>query len=85
MENIWKILNKESTAAPSRRQIDVSAQHSEPIISPQNDASSGHNDISDWTPFFFFLNNLVSLTEKRSLIIERKSFRSLSTSLSNFD
>ena len=51
VENIWKILNKESANAPSRRQIDVSAQQSEPIISPQNDASSGHNDISDWTPF----------------------------------
>ena len=56
VENIWKILNEEESAtAPSRPRIDVSAQHSEPIISPQNDASSRHNDISEWTPFFFFL------------------------------
>ena len=55
VENIWTILNEEESAtAPSRRQIDVSARHSEPIISPQNDASSRHNHISEWTPFFFF-------------------------------
>nr|POE97081.1 hypothetical protein CFP56_23066 [Quercus suber] len=54
VENIWTILNEESATAPSRRQIDVSAQHSEPIISPQNDASSRQNHISEWTPFFFF-------------------------------
>ncbi|XP_030960651.1 toll/interleukin-1 receptor-like protein isoform X1 [Quercus lobata] len=55
VENIWTMLNEEESAsAPSRRQIDVSGQHSEPIISPQNDASSRHNVISEWTPFFFF-------------------------------
>ena len=51
VENIWKILKEEESAtAPSRR------QHSVPIIPPQNDASSRHNDISEWTPFFFFKN-----------------------------
>ena len=50
VENIWKILKEEESAtAPSRR------QHSVPIIPPQNDASSRHNDFSEWTPFFFFL------------------------------
>ena len=54
VENIWKILNEESATAPLRRQIDVSGQHSVPIIPPPNDASSRHNDISEWTPPFFF-------------------------------
>ena len=56
VENIWKILNEEESAtAPSRR------QHSVPIIPPQNDASSRHNDISEWTPpFFSFIKNFCS-------------------------
>ena len=62
VENIWKILNEEESAsAPSRPQIDVSAQHSEPIISPQNDASSRHNDISEWTPLFFLKKKNLSV------------------------
>ncbi|KAL4639170.1 hypothetical protein ACB092_03G198300 [Castanea dentata] len=55
VENIWKILKEEESAtAPSRRQTDVSGQHAVPIIPPQNDASSRHNHISEWTSFFFF-------------------------------
>ncbi|KAK4598200.1 hypothetical protein RGQ29_015609 [Quercus rubra] len=48
LEEIQKILKEEESATgPSRR------QHSVPIIPPQNHASSRHNDISEWTPFFF--------------------------------
>ena len=64
MENIWKTLKEESATAPSRRQIDVSGQHAVPIIPLQNDASSRHNHISEWTPppphFFFFQKFLKS-------------------------
>ena len=49
VEEIWTILNEEESAtAPSRR------QHSVPIIPPQNHVSSRHNQISEWTPPFFF-------------------------------
>nr|POE85142.1 protein bobber 1 [Quercus suber] len=40
VENILKILNEESSAAPSLRQNDAPAQHSSATI-PHNDASSG--------------------------------------------
>ena len=56
VEDIRKILKEEESAtAPSRR------QHSVPIISPQTDASSRHNDISEWAPFFFFFKNKICL------------------------
>ncbi|XP_065629618.1 disease resistance protein RPV1 [Quercus suber] len=66
VENIKKILNEKSAAAPSCRQIDVSGQHAVPVIPSQND-SFGHNDTSEWTPLF---SNRVSLnwTNQSSLL-----------------
>ena len=82
VENIWKIVKEEESAtAPSRR------QHSVPIIPPQNHASSRHDDISEWTPFFFFWKNnqICPFVPQNPVTVVRKSFKYLSTSLSNFE
>ena len=56
VENIWKIVKEEESAtAPSHR------QHSIPIIPPQNQASSRHNDISEWTPPPLFFEKIKKL------------------------